>query len=171
MATMAGMRKKFRVRKYKHPRLKFVVNHREAGTRKRSFFSCGNRGMSYMASQRVSVGQDGQFDSSDKRTQRSPHGSTGLTRQVHNCAPSLWSAPTFLGSRRIRGLALPSQRELPAPHADLTMRFTVLARTPRYSRTVASQLDTKLRSGCTDRLDLDTVQTGHMGNRVNREHG
>src|SRR5436190_9617710 len=32
------MRKPFRVRKYKHPRLKFVVNYREAGKRKRSFF-------------------------------------------------------------------------------------------------------------------------------------
>jgi integrase len=32
------MRKRFQVRKYKHPRLKFVVNYREAGKRKRSFF-------------------------------------------------------------------------------------------------------------------------------------
>jgi integrase len=32
------MRKRVRVRKYKHPRLKFVVNYREAGKRKRSFF-------------------------------------------------------------------------------------------------------------------------------------
>src|SRR6266404_5351892 len=32
------MRKRFQVRKYKHPRLKFVVNYREAGKRKRTFF-------------------------------------------------------------------------------------------------------------------------------------
>src|SRR6266849_6369728 len=32
------MRKRVQVRKYKHPRLKFVVNYREAGKRKRSFF-------------------------------------------------------------------------------------------------------------------------------------
>jgi integrase len=32
------MRKRFQVRKYKHPRLKFVVNYREAGMRKRKFF-------------------------------------------------------------------------------------------------------------------------------------
>jgi integrase len=33
-----AVRKPFQVRKYKHPRLKFVVNYREAGKRKRSFF-------------------------------------------------------------------------------------------------------------------------------------
>ncbi len=32
------MRKRFQVRKYSHPRLKFVVNYREAGQRKRKFF-------------------------------------------------------------------------------------------------------------------------------------
>ena len=32
------MRKRFQVRKYKHPRLKFVLNYREAGKRKRKFF-------------------------------------------------------------------------------------------------------------------------------------
>lgn len=32
------MRKRFQVRKYRHPRLKFVVNYREAGKRKRKFF-------------------------------------------------------------------------------------------------------------------------------------
>jgi integrase len=32
------MRRKIRVREYKHPRLKFVVNYREAGKRKRTFF-------------------------------------------------------------------------------------------------------------------------------------
>ena len=32
------MRKRFQVRKYAHPRLKFVLNYREAGKRKRKFF-------------------------------------------------------------------------------------------------------------------------------------
>jgi integrase len=32
------MRKRFQVRKYKHPRLKFVLNYREDGKRKRMFF-------------------------------------------------------------------------------------------------------------------------------------
>jgi integrase len=39
MATTEGMRRrKFTARAYRHPRLKFVVNHRENGKRKRSFF-------------------------------------------------------------------------------------------------------------------------------------
>jgi integrase len=39
MATTQDMRRrKFTVRAYRHPRLKFVVNHRENGKRKRSFF-------------------------------------------------------------------------------------------------------------------------------------
>jgi integrase len=33
-----AMRKRFQVRKYKHPRLKFVLNYREDGKRKRKFF-------------------------------------------------------------------------------------------------------------------------------------
>ncbi|HEY8650291.1 MAG TPA: hypothetical protein VIL70_05195, partial [Chthoniobacterales bacterium] len=43
------MRKRFQVRKYKHPRLKFVVNYREAGKRKRSFFETRDQANAFAA--------------------------------------------------------------------------------------------------------------------------
>jgi len=43
------MRKKVRVRKYRHPRLKFVVNYREAGKRKRKFFETKEQAQSFAA--------------------------------------------------------------------------------------------------------------------------
>ncbi len=43
------MRKRFQVRKYKHERLKFVVNYREAGKRKRSFFETREQGNAFAA--------------------------------------------------------------------------------------------------------------------------
>jgi integrase len=43
------MRKKVRVRKYRHPRLKFVVNYREAGKRKRKFFETKEQAESFAA--------------------------------------------------------------------------------------------------------------------------
>src|SRR6266404_1262027 len=43
------MRKRFQVRKYKHPRLKFVVNYREAGKRKRSFFETREQANAFAA--------------------------------------------------------------------------------------------------------------------------
>jgi len=43
------MRKKVRVRKYRHPRLKFVVNYREAGKRKRKFFETKEEAQSFAA--------------------------------------------------------------------------------------------------------------------------
>jgi integrase len=43
------MRKRFQVRKYKHPRLKFVVNYREAGKRKRKFFETKDQASAFAA--------------------------------------------------------------------------------------------------------------------------
>jgi len=43
------MRKKIRVRKYRHPWLKFVVNYREAGKRKRKFFETKEQAESFAA--------------------------------------------------------------------------------------------------------------------------
>ncbi len=43
------MRKRFQVRKYKHERLKFVVNYREAGKRKRSFFETREQANAFAA--------------------------------------------------------------------------------------------------------------------------
>src|ERR1700730_3673226 len=43
------MRKRFQVRKYKHPRLKFVVNYREAGKRKRTFFETREQANAFAA--------------------------------------------------------------------------------------------------------------------------
>ncbi len=43
------MRKRFQVKKYKHPRLKFVVNYREAGKRKRSFFETREQANAFAA--------------------------------------------------------------------------------------------------------------------------
>src|SRR5713101_1841434 len=50
MATTKGMRRrKFTVRAYRHPRLKFVVNHRENGKRKRSFFETREQANAFAA--------------------------------------------------------------------------------------------------------------------------
>jgi len=50
MATTQGMRRrKFTVRAYRHPRLKFVVNHRENGKRKRSFFETREQANAFAA--------------------------------------------------------------------------------------------------------------------------
>src|SRR2546429_7385680 len=43
------MRRKFQVKKYKHPRLKFVVNYRETGKRKRSFFETKEQANAFCA--------------------------------------------------------------------------------------------------------------------------
>ena len=43
------MRKRFQVRKYKHPRLKFVVNYRETGRRKRKFFETKEQANAFAA--------------------------------------------------------------------------------------------------------------------------
>jgi integrase len=43
------MKKRFQVRKYKHERLKFVVNYREAGKRKRSFFETREQANAFAA--------------------------------------------------------------------------------------------------------------------------
>jgi integrase len=43
------MRKRFQVRKYKHSRLKFVVNYREAGKRKRTFFETREQANAFAA--------------------------------------------------------------------------------------------------------------------------
>jgi integrase len=43
------MRKRFQVRKYKHARLKFVVNYREAGKRKRTFFETREQANAFAA--------------------------------------------------------------------------------------------------------------------------
>jgi integrase len=42
-------RRKFTVRAYRHPRLKFVVNHRENGKRKRSFFETREQATAFAA--------------------------------------------------------------------------------------------------------------------------
>src|SRR5260370_17268829 len=50
MATTQGTRRlKFTVRAYRHPRLKFVVNHRETGKRKRSFFETREQANAFAA--------------------------------------------------------------------------------------------------------------------------
>ncbi len=43
------MKNRFRVKKYMHPRLKFVVNYREAGKRKRKFFETKAQADSFAA--------------------------------------------------------------------------------------------------------------------------
>lgn len=43
------MRKRFRVRKYQHPHLKFVVNYREEGKRKRKFFETREQANAFAA--------------------------------------------------------------------------------------------------------------------------
>jgi len=54
-----GMRKRFRVRDYKHPRLKFVVNYREAGKRKRSFFETRQKADAFSALKNAQLKKSG----------------------------------------------------------------------------------------------------------------
>jgi integrase len=53
------MRKRFQVRKYKHPRLKFVVNYREAGKRKRSFFETKEQASAFAAFKNAQLRKSG----------------------------------------------------------------------------------------------------------------
>src|SRR5438132_10550593 len=51
--------RKFKVREYKHPRLKFVVNYREAGKRKRSFFETREQGNAFAAFKNAQLRKSG----------------------------------------------------------------------------------------------------------------
>jgi integrase len=53
------MRKRFQVRKYKHPRLKFVVNYREDGKRKRKFFETKEEASAEAALKNVQLKKSG----------------------------------------------------------------------------------------------------------------
>src|ERR1017187_8911135 len=53
------MKKRFQVKKYKHPRLKFVVNYREAGKRKRSFFETKEQASAFAAFKNAQLRKSG----------------------------------------------------------------------------------------------------------------
>src|SRR5438132_2897891 len=54
-----SMRRRFRVRKYKHPRLKFVVNYREDGKRKRKFFETKEQADAFSALKNAQLKKSG----------------------------------------------------------------------------------------------------------------